>query len=168
MRLLHNHMSIEPALRFFDCGHPSFIRLVEDFRRGVLEEVANSDLSGLIFTFVWAFNLPSEAETVDEYAAPFLAKGSRVLFLELECTLEERLQRNESAFRLAEKPSKRDTERSKQVLLEHEEEYEFNSPYEYSDRSDWLRIDNTMLNPDEVAELVIRHFCLPTLGVGAQ
>lgn len=168
MRLFHNHMSIEPALRFFDYGHPSFNRLVGDFRRGVLEEVAQSDLPGLIFTFVWAFNLPSEADTVNSYAAPFRERGSRVLFLELECTLEERLRRNEDAFRLAEKPSKRDTARSRQILLEHEGQYQFNSPDEYSERTDWMRIDNTALSPEEVAKLVVQGFNLPTLGEGLQ
>src|SRR5262245_15455903 len=65
MRLFHNHMSIEPVLRFFDYGTPPFARLVEGFRRSVFEEVAKSDLPGLVFTFVWAFDLPSEAATVE-------------------------------------------------------------------------------------------------------
>jgi len=163
LRLLHNHMSIEPFLRFFDYGHPSFIRLVEDFRKGVVEEVAKSDLPGLIFTFVWAFSLPEEAETVAGYAAPFAARGGRILYLELECALEERLRRNETSFRLAEKPSKRDTLNSRQRLLEHEEEYQFSSPGELRRRDDWLWVDNTLIEPEEVAELAIRHFKLPIL-----
>ncbi|HVE90717.1 MAG TPA: AAA family ATPase, partial [Actinomycetota bacterium] len=70
-RLFHNHMSIEPVLQLFDYGHPSFGRLVEGFRRAVFEEVAQSDLPGLIFTFVWAFNLPSEADALEERTRPF-------------------------------------------------------------------------------------------------
>ena len=161
LRLLHNHLTIEPALRFFDYGHPSFIRLVEDFRKGVVEEVAKSDLPGLIFTFVWAFDLPEEAKTVEGYAAPFVARGSRIVYVELECSLEERLRRNGTEFRLAEKPSKRDIVRSRERLLEHEERYRFKSSDEYRSRRDWLCVDNTDMEPREVAELVIRHFDLP-------
>lgn len=31
---------------------------------------------------------------------------------------------------------------------------------EFDHRADWLRIDNTDLQPDEVAERIIRHFSL--------
>ena len=160
-RLFHNHMSIEPALHFFDYGHPGFIRLVEDFRAGVFEEVARSELPGLIFTFVWAFDLLEVTRTVEAYAAPFQQRGSRILYLELLCPLDERLRRNESALRLAEKPSKRDVVRSREILLEHEEQYVFTSPEEYRSRPDWLCVDNADLEPDEVAQLVIHHFDLP-------
>lgn len=117
-------------------------------------------MPGLIFTYVWAFNLPEEATTVEDYAAPFRERGGRVLFAELEANLEERLRRNETEFRLTEKPSKRDVEVSKRRLLEHEAQYQFSSAGEFDDRSDWLRIDNTALVPGEVADLIIEHFGL--------
>lgn len=112
-RLFHNHLSIEPALRFFDYGTPSFDRLVGDFRRGVFEEVARSNLPGLIFTFVWAFDLSSEAATVEQYAEPFRERGCCVLFAELQVALEERLRRNEPGLGLAEASSKREVELSR-------------------------------------------------------
>ncbi|HVE92019.1 MAG TPA: AAA family ATPase [Actinomycetota bacterium] len=160
-RLFHNHMSIEPVLQFFDYGHPSFGRLVEGFRRSVFEEVAQSDLPGLIFTFVWAFNLPSEADALEERTRPFRSRGGRVRFLELQAPLEERLRRNEHELRLAEKPSKRDVARSRDVLLQHEAQYEFKAPNEFTQRDDWLRVDNTTLSPEEVAVAAIKHFDLP-------
>jgi hypothetical protein len=163
MRLFHNHVSIEPALRFFDYGTPSFDRLVEDFRRGVFEKAAKSDLPGLIFTFVWAFNLASEAVTVEKYAAPFRERGGGVLFVELEASLEERLRRNQTEFRLAEKPSKRNVEESARRLLEHEAQYRFSSSGECDARDDWLRIETTELAPHQVAQLVIRRYALPLL-----
>ena len=117
-RLFHNHHAIDLALRFFPFGSAPFGRLVGDFRRRIFEEVAASDLPGLVFTYVWAFNLESDAAAVEEYAAPFRARGGRVLFLELEATQEERLRRNATPFRLAEKPTKRDLEQSRANLLE--------------------------------------------------
>ncbi len=163
LRLFHNHLSIEPVLRFFDYGTASFVRLVEDFRRGVFEEVARSKLPGLIFTFVWAFDLPSEAAAVKQYAAPFQERGGRVLFSELHAELEERLRRNETEFRLAEKPSKRDVELSRRRLLEHERAHRFQSDGEHDADENWLRIDTTQLQPEDVANIIASHFALRRL-----
>ena len=41
-------------------GHVDNAR-VEEFRRRILEEVAASPLPGLIFTYVWAFDVPADA-----------------------------------------------------------------------------------------------------------
>lgn len=159
--LFHNHMAIEPVLRFFEFGTPPFHRLVEGFRKALFEEVAASDLPGMIFTYVWAFDLPPSGESAERYATAFRERGSRVLYVELESTLEERLRRNEHEWRLAEKPSKRDKERSRALLLQHEEQYRFNSVDEFAGDPDHLRIDNTELSPAAVAERVISHFGLP-------
>jgi len=66
LRLFHNHMTIDLVLPFFDFGHPSFQRLVGEFRRRVFEEVAASDLPGLIFTFVWALDLKADRKFIDD------------------------------------------------------------------------------------------------------
>jgi hypothetical protein len=67
-------------------GTPAFSRIDTAIRRLVIDEIAASDLPGLVFTFVWAFNLPEEQEYVDECARPFRERGARVLFVELEAT----------------------------------------------------------------------------------
>ena len=164
-RLFHNHHAIDLALRFFPFGSPPFGRLVGDFRRRIFEEVAASDLPGLVFTYVWAFNLESDAVAVEEYAAPFRARGGRVLFVELEATQEERLRRNATPFRLAEKPTKRDLEQSRANLLELDAQYRMNSGGEFDRREDYLRIDNTALPAAEVADRVIDRFTLPRTPV---
>jgi hypothetical protein len=120
-------------------------------------------LPGLIFTCAWAFDLPSEAETLEQYAAPFRRRGGRVLFTELQTNLEERLRRNESATRLAEKPSKRSLELSRRRLLEHERTHAFRSGDEFLTRADWLRVENSELEAAAAAELIVRHFDLPRL-----
>ena len=163
LRLFHNHIAIELALRYFDYGTPAFRRINGEIRRRIIEEVAASDLPGLVFTYVWAFNLPEDQAAVDAYAMPFRERGARVLFLELEATQAERLKRNECASRLAEKPSKQDLEASRRHLLETDARYQLNSGGKFDERPDYLRIDNTLLTPGEVAESVIRHFGLPRL-----
>jgi AAA domain len=161
LRLFHNHIAVELALRYFDYGTPAFRRIDSAIRRLVIEEVAASDLPGLVLTFVWAFDLPEEQEYVDECAKPFRERGARVLFVELEATQAERLKRTAGVSRLAEKPSRRDLNASRRDLLETDARYQLNSGGKFDERPDYLRINNTLLTPGEVAKRVIEHFALP-------
>jgi hypothetical protein len=167
LRLFHNHHTIELVLRFFPFGSPPFGRLVTEFRRRIFEEVAGSDLPGLIFTYVWAFDHPGDHAQIAQLADIFASPGGRVLYVELESTQEERLRRNETEFRLAEKPSKRDVAASRARLLEHDAAYRLNSTGEFEGRADYLRIDNTHLPPETVAGRIIDHFSLPA-SAGAE
>lgn len=168
MRVFHNHMSIEPVLRLFEHGTPQFRRLVGEFRRLVFEEAAGSDVPGLIFTYVWAFDLPSEQLTLESYALPFAARGAPIRYLELSASEEVRLERNGGASRLAEKPSKQDLEWSRCNLVETGAKYRLNSAGEFDDRDDYLRIDNAELSPEEVAERTIAAFGLPLMAGDGQ
>ena len=161
LRLLHNHHTIDLALRFFPFGSPPFRRLVGEFRRRILEEVAGSTLPGLIFTYVWAFDDPTDGATVEGYASLFRNRGGRVLFVELEAPQAVRLQRNETAIRLAEKPFKRDLAASRRQLLDADASYQLNSGGAFDGRPDYLRIDTTALGAREVAERILRHFGIP-------
>jgi len=160
LRLFHNHLAIEPVLRFFPFGSPPFGRLVGQFRRSLIEEVAASDLPGLIFTFVRAFDRPEDDEAMRQFAEPFRRRGGRVLHLELEAAQEVRLERNSGASRLAEKPSKRDAVFARQNLLDLDRQYRLGSGGQFDGRDDYLRIDNTHREPDQVADAAIAHFRL--------
>jgi hypothetical protein len=163
LRLFHNHHTIELVLRFFEFGTPPFMRLLMEFRRRIFEEVAASDLPGMIFTFVWAFDDPRDGAAVEAWADIFKKRGGRVLYVELEASQEERLRRNETEFRLAEKPSKRDLAASRQRLLDDDVRYQLNSRGANEGRIDYFRIENSTLSPGDVAERIIRHFDLPRL-----
>jgi hypothetical protein len=82
------------------------------------------------------------------------------LFLELRASLQERLRRNTGEFRLAEKPSKRDLDWSRDHLVAIDREHRFHSTGEHDGRDDYLIIDNTDLLPEVVAEQTIEHFQL--------
>ncbi|HST60626.1 MAG TPA: AAA family ATPase [Longimicrobium sp.] len=161
LRLFHNHHSIDLALQFFPFGSPPFKRLVGEFRRRIMDEVAESDLPGLIFTYVWAFDLRSEDAGVEALATIFSSRGGRVVYVELQATQEERLRRNETEFRLAQKPTKRDLAASRKGLLDADVQYQLHSGDRFAGRADWLRIENTALSPAEVADRIIAHFALP-------
>ena len=161
LRLFHNHHTIELVLRFFAFGTPAYRRLVDEFRRRVFEEVAASDLPGLIFTYVWAFNDPRDAAAIERYSAIFRERGGRVVIAELEASQEERLRRNETAFRLVEKPSKRNVEASRRQLLADDAEYQLNSRGVFDGRADYFRLDTTDVSAGDTAERIIGRFEIP-------
>lgn len=165
LRLLHNHMTIDLVIPFFAFGTPPFNRLVRQFRRLLLEEAAMSDLPGVIFTVVWDFDDPNDEAAISEWSEIFLSKGGRVLFVELEAPLETRLQRNETEFRLSQKPLKRDLEESRRQVLSSEGVWRMNSGGRFDGRPDYFRVDNTALSAAEVADRVVGRFGLP---LGAQ
>lgn len=160
LRVLHNHQTIDLVLPFFEFGSPPFGRLVYEFRRRLIEEIAASALPGLIFTFVWAFDQPGDQKVLEQYAEPFRARGGRVLYVELEASQQERLRRNLCASRLDAKPSKRDLEASRRNLLELDAKYCLSSGGQFDARDDYLRLDTTNTAADQVAERVIDHFQL--------
>ena len=159
LRLFHHHLSAELVLPFFDFGSPAFDRLVDRFRRHLIEEVAASDLPGLIFTYIWAYDLPGEQKTLERYAHLFQRRGGRVLYAELQASQEERLNRNAGASRLSAKPSKRNIEASRRHLLEAAR-YRLDSAGEFDGRPDYLRIETTHLSPADVVTQIIDHFGL--------
>lgn len=158
--VFHNHLSIEPVLRFFPFGTPPFGRLVDSFRVSLMEEVAHSDLPGLIFTFVWSLDHKGDEEFVADICKIFEGVGADIALIELRADLEQRLYRNKTDKRLAEKPSKRDTEASDRRILEIEQRHRM-----YSDGSiplgyRHLVIDNTNRTAEDVALEIV-----DTLGI---
>jgi len=151
LKLFHNHMTIELVLPFFSYGSEPGKRLVSSFRRQIFEEVANSDLYGLIFTFVWAFDMESDWQYVQSLTELFESKGADVYWVELEADLDVRLERNKSANRLQHKPSKRDVERSERDLLGTMERHRLQSADGEITRTNYLRINNTSLTAEETA-----------------
>jgi len=164
-KLFHNHMSIDLVLNFFEFGQPAFNRLVSEFRKRIFEEVAASELPGLIFTFVWSLKLESDRNFIDETCDIFRARGGAIYYVELEADLQERLRRNETEFRLAQKPFKRDLKKSRQHLLEIEGEHQLNSKGNFFHQDNYVKIHNTNLSPEEAAQKIIDEFHFPTIDV---
>ena len=152
-RLLHNHMSIELALNFFDFGDAGFRDLSETIRDSVFRTVAESPLPGLVFTFVWAFDLESDAHYVERIAADWRARtGGRCYVLELTSTLETRIVRNRHPDRLDAKPSKRKLAESEDNLRTIHARHRLNSGGTLPVDLPHVLIDNETLEPQTVAE----------------
>jgi hypothetical protein len=78
--------------------------------------------------------------------------------VELEAEQSERLRRNESEFRLQQKPSKRAVEESRRRLLEVDLKYKLNSAGDFFYQDNYIKIDNTRLSAAEAAQKGVEAF----------
>ena len=161
MKLFHNHMTIEPVIELFGAYNGA---VTERLRQVVFEEFAKTDNYGLIFTFIWAFDVPYDEAYVRRLSDMYAAAGAQVDYVELVAPQDVRLVRNRTENRLQHKASKRDVALSEARFLDAEERYRVVSePGEVVQRlgiapERYLRIDNTNLEPDAVAEMIVDHF----------
>ena len=157
LRLFHNHMTIEPVLVIFGSFHgPAIKRL----REVIFEEFAKTANYGMIFTFMWAFDMQSDWDYHDWVRSIFEPYGTDFYYVELVADQQTRLQRNGTENRLRHKASKRDVEASNARLLRDNENHRLESlpgelPFE-----NYVKIDNSHLTPDEVAAIIKERFAL--------
>lgn len=152
LRLFHNHMMIEPVIDIFGYFHGG---VTQKLREVIFEEFLKSDNAGMIFTFMWAFDMPSDREYIMSVAQRF----DEVYCVELIADQAVRLERNKTENRLKSKASKRDLKVSEQRLL-NEERYRLVSNEGEIPFDNYLRIDNTDLAPDVVAKMIKEKFDL--------
>lgn len=159
-RLLYNHETIDLFAKFLDYGKETF-RLSDQTRKELFKAFVKNKtnkVASIIFTVVVAFDLKEDVEFLQEIRDIFLNADGRVFFVELEAELETRLERNVSESRLVAKPSKRNFEFSRNELLTTYKKYRLNSlPNEVEEKIqqvNYLRINNTYLEPEETAERI--------------
>ena len=157
LRLFHNHMMIEPVIEIFGAfnGH-----VTQQLREVIFHEFAKSDNKGMIFTYLWAFDMQSDWDYVAHVSDIFRQQGAEIYYVELIAPQQVRLQRNETANRLAHKASKRDLEASRARLLRDDANYRCVSlpgeiPFE-----NYLRIDNSEISAETAAKMIREHFAL--------
>ena len=160
LKLFHNHMTIDLVAPYFSYGSSEGKRLVGLFRKEIFEAVAKSDLYGMIFTFVWALDLKEDWDYVENVCNIFREQGSEIYYVELEADFDTRLERNVSPHRLECKPTKRDTEFTNKEIRRSNERYRLNSYDGEITFDKYLKINNTNLEPIEVAKIIKEHFSL--------
>jgi len=154
LKLLHNHMTIDLVLNFFDWKTPQF-KLADEFRVRLLEEIVSSDLKGVIFTYAWALDHTPDNDFINSCCDIFEQQNASIYFVELEADKKERRLRNESSYRLEQKPSKRDLKKSRKRMRENEQSHVFNTRDIPFQRANHITINNTSLSPEEVANSII-------------
>ena len=160
LKLFHNHVTLELLTPIFGYGNKSVRKLSNLFRKEIFKEASKSDLEGLIFTYVWALNIKEDWEYVKETCNIFTSNGGTIYFVELEATLEERIERNKHPHRLVHKPTKRNLERSEKNLRKCLEVYRLNSNEGEIKEKNYIKINNTKINPDKVAKMIKEKFAL--------
>lgn len=158
LKLFHNHMTIELVAPFFRYGSEVGQRLVDLFRKEIFEAVVKSDLDGLIFTYMWDFDEKADWDYLNDICKIFESKGAPIYFVELEADVNERIKRNKSPHRLQYKPTKRDIEKSERDLIDSMDKYRLNSKKGEIERKNYIRINNTNLNPENVAKIIKESF----------
>ncbi|MCR5476336.1 MAG: GNAT family N-acetyltransferase [Lachnospiraceae bacterium] len=157
-RLFHNHMMIEPVIEIFGKFEGS---VVAKLREDIFDAFLQSDQHGMIFTYMWAFDQPSDWDYIAGIAKRFEDTGGTVYYVELVADREVRIERNKTENRLRNKASKRDLAVSEARMLREETRYRVVSnngevPFEH-----YIKIDNTHLEPAEAARKIKEYFGLP-------
>ena len=157
--MMMNHDSIEVSDRIFGFATPAQKEFNAFFREKAFELAVKHNVD-LIFTYVCAFDIPEEREYLTRLKDLFERSGGKFYFVELRADLDTRLARNETPHRMERKPSKRDVSWSRADLLKGAAKYRLNSNEGERWFENHLKIDNTNLEPDRAADLVIETFHL--------
>lgn len=157
--LMINHDSIEISDKIFGFATPAQREFNAFFREKAFELAVKHDVD-LIFTYVTAFELQEERDYLTSLHDLFTKSGGNFYFAELSADLETRLTRNETPYRLEKKASKKDVEWSRANLLNDAKKHRLNSNEGEVWFAKHLKIDNTNLSPDQVADKIIEAFGL--------
>ena len=149
LKFMHNHETIEQRERLTDL-----------FRFSIFEEVAKSDLKGMIFTLMWAFERQEDWDWVQRIKDIYDKENGEFYVVELETTLEERLKRNKTENRLKNKPTKRDLEFSEKELLKSVDKHRLNSYEGEVKYENYIKINNTNISAKNTAKIIQEKFKL--------
>ena len=157
LRLFHNHMTIEPVIEIFGYFDG---KTIQELRDVIFRNFAASDRYGMIFTVMMAFDMPSDWAYLEHVRQFFEPYGTEFYYVELIAPQEVRLARNGTENRIRNKPSKRDLEVSNRRLLKDDENHRCVSYPGEIPFDNYLRIENSDLEPAEAARLIKETFGL--------
>lgn len=160
LKLFHNHMPIELVTPFFSYATDTGKRLVKLIREEIFKAVVTSDQEGLIFTYLWYFDDPKDKEYLDSLVKIFKDNNSEIYYVELEANQDERIRRNKTEHRLNHKPTKRNIEWSENQLIKSSKKHRVNSNEGEISEKNYIKINNTEIEPSEVAILIKEKFNL--------
>ena len=150
-------MMIEPVIEIFGGFQGD---LVTKLRETILEEFLKTDYQGMIFTYMMAFDQPSDWEYLNHVKQIFEPYKTEFYYVELIAPQAIRLQRNATENRLKNKPSKRDICVSNQRLIADDQAYRCVSFEGEIPFDNYLRVDNSNMSPQCAAKLIKESFHL--------
>lgn len=152
LRLFHNHMMIEPVIDIFGYFKGDTILKLREI---IFDDFVKSESEGMIHTLMWAFDMESDREYVNNLASKF----DEVYCVELIASQEVRINRNKTENRLANKASKRDIQASNNRLLNEDKHRLISNEGEIPFKN-YLRINNENISAKEVANMIKKTFNL--------
>jgi hypothetical protein len=150
-------MMIEPVLEIFGSFRGD---VIQKLRKVIFEEFAASDNYGMIFTFMWAFDMPSDWEYLESVKKIFGLPEEDVYYVELIAPQSVRLERNATENRLKHKASKRSIADSNARLIRDDENHRCESLPGEITHPNYLRIENADIPPEEAARMIQEYFKL--------
>lgn len=155
--MMMNHDSIEISDKIFGFATPAQREFNAYFREKAFELAVKHNVD-LVFTYVCAFDMQEERDYLTSLHDLFVGNGGKFYFVELSADLDTRLARNETPYRMERKASKRDLTWSRSNLISDTENHKLNSAEGETWFENHIKIDNTDLQPDQVADKVIDAF----------
>lgn len=160
LKLFHNHMTIDIVSDLFENMQEERSRLINLFRKEIFEAYSKSDEYGMIFTYMWALDFKEDWNYINEVEALFESRGAEIYYVELEADYDLRLERNKTENRLLNKPTKRNLEHSEYMFKKLESKYRLNSLEGEISKRNYMKINNTNISPDIVAQMIKNKFKL--------
>lgn len=154
-RLFHNHMMIEPVLEIFGTFRGD---IIQKLRHVIFEEFAKTDSYGLVFTFMWAFDMQEDWDYLEAVKKIFDLSEEDVYYVELIAPQDVRLARNSTENRLKNKASKRDIEASNQRLINDDRNWRCESLPGEIPFPNYLRLENADIRAEDAAKIIKEHF----------
>lgn len=160
-KLFYNHMTIDLVDHFFDYSTPQGKQLVKDYRDLLFQAVLSCEnYPGFIFTFVCDFETHDGLAYVYDTCRTFEAAGHTAYIIELNSDYGTRKERNITENRMLHKRLKQDIDKSTHLFEKFEQGGRTKS---FKGEIDWpryLRVDNTILSPEQVVDVIISSFSL--------
>jgi len=153
---------IEPVIEIFGKFDGA---VISKLREDIFDAFIKTDYTGLIFTYMWAFDMQSDWDYIKSVTDKFEATGGTVYYVELVADRAVRIERNKTENRLKNKASKRNITVSEDRMLREETKYRLVSNEGEIPFANYMKIDNTNLEPSEVARMIKERFHLQGVGM---
>ncbi|MFH0852974.1 MAG: AAA family ATPase [bacterium] len=150
--LLHNHLTNNLLVNFFPYESKQFSGLNKRFRHEILKSMLQAKQTGLIMTFVWAFNQNSDKQFISKIIITTRQFSSRPYLVELTCLKSTLLQRVNNSSR-----NKMKKVLSKKFLSDYLKQHQMNSPSGYMFPAPHLAINTDTTKPKQ-SVVKIRRF----------
>ena len=151
-KVLHNHLTFNPARVLFEIGDPRLNDLHHELRHTMIEHAAKADLDGILLTIV--YSEPESIGTIKRIWNLCRKSDTQLHCVYLFCDEDELHRRVEDSDR-SENKKLRSSAKLSTLLKEHD--------YIPIPNSEALMIDITDRDPDSTSHMIIKHFQLPSV-----